>query len=134
MAIVMSSVKWRQWNYGLQNWSASCICKPECPYELANSGGEAAPLNYVADHQIRENLCSSVDVDMVFTWNSFGVLPNDFTVATESTTIYNTGCVLGSGSANITIPAGSSLIQVLVVGNCAGVSGDDLYSYSLLCA
>lgn len=133
MAIVLQAVKWSKWNIATQVYDRSCICQPaNCAYELANSGSYYSETLYLADHNIREDLCSNSNVAMTFAWDSFATIGNTFDVTTSNTNLYSTGCVHGSGSANITVPSGTTKIQVLVQGSCANV-GADQWSYSLLC-
>lgn len=108
-------------------------CEAGCPVAWSPSGANpTATGNYLAYQQLVRGLCFAASHNVSFSWDSFAVIPNQFVVSCDGSNIYDTGCVTGSGSTTLTIPAGTKEFNVFVYGAC-GPAGGDLWSYTVGC-
>ena len=52
----------------------------------------------------------------------------------EGSTLFNTGCVTGTGSRTLRFSGRSSIVEVTVTPNCDGRFSDTLWEFSVSCA
>lgn len=77
-------------------------------------------------------LCIPSPVGLTVTWDGFGTIGNRWIILADSATLLDTGCTAGSGSAPITIPAGTKEVVYTVGATCFG-SGLDIWSINVSC-
>lgn len=111
-------------------------CSSSCPVNITESGSkEVDGSEYLALSRTIRNICPAITVNVLITHDSFNIVGNRFLVTADGATIYNSTCIVGSGSATFAIPAGTDTVAVLVYGNCNLVGGGaaDLWSISMGC-
>lgn len=94
-----------------------------CPITLSVTGG---PESY--SNTVPTTGCGYVN----YTYDMFSVDSDQLLVYADSTLVYDSGCVLGTGSGTFFIPPGTSNITVIVNAGCAGPSATQ-WSFSLFC-
>lgn len=110
--------------------SSDNIC---CPIAWAATGsGPDSP--YQAVWRKTQNVCIQNTITLHVVWDFYAVNANSLDICTGSTFAFSTFCVTGSGSANVTIPAGTTNITYYLVGSCNGpIGGGDLWSVTTTC-
>jgi hypothetical protein len=110
-----------------------CDATEACPLLLSDSGTKTALGEYKAFEKIISNLCNNASYNIHLTRDSIGGIGNRFIVtANISNVLYDTGCVLGSATDTITIPAGTSILTVTVFGAC-NTPGADEWALTITC-
>lgn len=108
--------------------SATCtfvltIAACSCPITLSASGGPDSYSNTVATTG-----CGPVH----YTYDMFTIDSDQLLVYADAALVYDSGCVLGTGSGTFIIPPGTAHITVIVNANCAGPTAS-VWSFSLFC-
>lgn len=112
---------------------APCDSNYACEaFELVASGGPRADFNYLAYYKLVQNICADSSYDVFVTWDGFATYGNTFSIYANDVLIWTTGCVTGSGTATVTIPAGTKKLKAEVIGAC-NTPGEDEWSFSVIC-
>lgn len=116
---------------GAVNQITICGC---CPFQLDAAGGTYGSSAYIAGHRIFFNFCRDRAWTLNITWDSFSGCYNEFQVCVGGSLSYSTGCVLGTGSHNVSVPSGTTTVSVYWTGNCTGIPDcDDLWTVVVSC-
>jgi len=108
-------------------------CATVCPWNFNEAGGNTSySTEYLAYQRIIEHACYGSSVSFFVVYDALNTVANRFRIWANGSELYNTGCVTGSGSGYITIPAGTVSFEVRVDGACNSVAGD-AWSFSGTC-
>lgn len=109
-------------------------CPSDCPFEFSATGGNTTySSEYLAYNRIMSGGCGNVSHLMTLTYDAFNTIANRFIVTADGVELFNSGCITGSGTASITIPANTLNFDVKVWGACNNLTGDQ-WSFSGGCA
>lgn len=119
-----------------------CDCQPAvcdqcytCPLELeyTNSGG-GPDSSYIAFNVTISDLTIEQDTVIDIWFDFWGVLANELVIYADEVAMYDSTCVIGSDSAHVTIPAGTTSVRYYLQGSCNAPQGTtDLWSVIIQC-
>lgn len=66
-------------------------------------------------------------------WDMYSVFPDRMIISYEGATLFDTGCVTGTGSATLTYAGSSSQITVEIIPNCDGAMAATLWNFTINC-
>ena len=96
-----------------------------CPFLFSGSGNtpiySSEYLAYI--FQVEGGLCDSARDFLVF-YDAFGTIGNRFQIICDNVVLWETGCITSSGSATMTIPAGTMKFEARVYGACNNLPND----------
>lgn len=108
-------------------------CATGCPWNFNETGGNTTySTEYLAFQRTVDKACQSAAVTYFVVYDAFAIAANRFQVLADGVSLFNSGCITGSGSATFTIPANTVKLDVLVYGACNSLAGD-LWSMSGTC-
>lgn len=85
-------------------------------------------------YEWRSQLCLPTSRDISVAWDFFTPCADRLVICANGVQIYTTGCVTGSGSATVTIPAGTNQVNYYVEQSCnAPVFSSSLFSVTITC-
>lgn len=110
-------------------------CGGCCPFSwVTSNAGVSTDVSFLAG-QVIVTGCRPVAFNLSITWDFFGANENRLQIFPDvGATYYDTGCVTGSGSTSIVVPAGSVTVRMVLTGNCANDPGAvDQWSVVVIC-
>lgn len=108
-----------------------------CPWEISDSGGGSGGTYTARDRYYDFPAIPTGGKSLHLVYDFLSPIPNQLALSAWNgsgcTSLYLTDCITGSGSATLTVPAGTTRIVVTIIGSCDGNPGDDLWSLVLTC-
>jgi hypothetical protein len=112
---------------------AACDANYTCENsEVVAAGGPYFGDNYLAYTKLIEGTCTPSNFNLSVNYDSFVTYGNKFSIYANDNLQWTSGCVTGSGSATVLIPAGTHKVFIEVYGAC-NTPGNDEWSLSVAC-
>lgn len=113
--------------------SVGCSTFCICPAAATSTGVHEAVGVYVCYNRVVKHLCTPSAYVLSVVYDGFNLRGNDVTIWANDVVIFNSGCVTGSHSTTVTVPAGTIKLEYQMDGAC-NMPGEDGWSLIIDCA
>ena len=112
--------------------NAATVC---CPYGLDSYGTAYGPDYYYTAHdETISGLCFPASKNINISMFAFYLVRNEILIIANGVTIYDSGWFLEGLSVTVTIPAGTTTLRYLILGQGNSPPDADQWSITLTCA
>lgn len=129
MAVSFSQASIETFVGSLSQWFYTCLGCGSVATALLENVNDSAVYTPLSTAYLKRysNLCIGSPIGLTVAWDGFGTIGNRWFVIADGVTLLDTGCTAGTGSAPVTIPAGTKVVEYIVQATCSG-SGTDIWS------